>query len=305
MSGKKSEGTCPFCLEHVAVHEEDNNILRIECPRCISYRVTDEIWEDIPGYILDERQRANISGWLYENPNHLITTKNIETLSKIKTPSFHEKVDKLLLAIEEITDHAGQCFELFDFKWLRSAAWSVCEDEFKELLDFLVCAERLTKEELTYAYKIAPTGWLHLETLKAVNVDSKQGFVAMWFDPEMQGVFDAAIGPGIVDAGYRPHLVNMREHNEKIDDEIITQIRRSRFVLADFTGHRGGVYFEAGYGRGLGLEVFWTCRKDELEKLHFDIRQYNCIDWEPKKLPEFRKHIADRIEAVLGRGCYR
>jgi hypothetical protein len=44
-------------------------------------------------------------------------------------------------------------------------------------------------------------------------------------------------------------------------------------------GHRGGVYFEAGFAMGLGLPVFWTCRQDDLDKLHFDIRQYNCIDW--------------------------
>jgi nucleoside 2-deoxyribosyltransferase len=69
------------------------------------------------------------------------------------------------------------------------------------------------------------------------------------------------------------------EHINKIDDEIISLIRKSKFLVADFTGHRGGVYFEAGFALGLGLPVFWTCRKDDLKNLHFDIRQYNCIDW--------------------------
>ena len=36
------------------------------------------------------------------------------------------------------------------------------------------------------------------------------------------------------------------EHINRIGDEIISQIRRSKFLIADFTGHRGGVYFEAG-----------------------------------------------------------
>jgi hypothetical protein len=62
------------------------------------------------------------------------------------------------------------------------------------------------------------------------------------------------------------------EHINKIGDEIISQIRRSKFLIADFTGHRGGVYFEAGLAMGLGLPVFWTCRRDDLDKLHFDIR---------------------------------
>jgi hypothetical protein len=51
---------------------------------------------------------------------------------------------------------------------------------------------------------------------------------------------------------------------------------------------------------GLGLPVFWTCRQDDLDKLHFDIRQYNCIDWADP--PSLQTRLTRRIEAVLGRG---
>src|SRR5712672_2679134 len=37
----------------------------------------------------------------------------------------------------------------------------------------------------------------------------------------------------------------------RFGDEIISQIRRSKFLIADFTGRRGGVYFEAGLAMGL------------------------------------------------------
>jgi hypothetical protein len=49
-------------------------------------------------------------------------------------------------------------------------------------------------------------------------------------------------------------------------------------MVADFTGHRGGVYFEAGDGLGLGIPAIWTCRYDELKKSHFDMRQFNYIN---------------------------
>jgi len=49
-----------------------------------------------------------------------------------------------------------------------------------------------------------------------------------------------------------------------------------------------------------GLPVFWTCRKDHLAQLHFDIRQYNCIDWMDE--PDLAKRLQRRIEAVIGRG---
>ena len=66
---------------------------------------------------------------------------------------------------------------------------------------------------------------------------------------------------GILEAGYDPVRIDHIEHINRIDDEIIAQINASRFVVADFTGHRGGVYFEAGYALGLGLPVFWSRRE--------------------------------------------
>jgi nucleoside 2-deoxyribosyltransferase len=109
----------------------------------------------------------------------------------------------------------------------------------------------------------------------------------------------------IADSAYKPHRVDNREHSDKIDDEIVAQIKRSRFILADFTKHRGGVYYEAGFAKGLGLDVIWTCREDDVDKLHFDIRQYNCILWNETDLDGFKNGITNRVEAVLGRGSYR
>ena len=137
-----------------------------------------------------------------------------------------------------------------------------------------------------------------------MGADSQQCFVAMWFDEQMQSIYDTSIAKGILEAGYKPHRVDQREYNDKIDDEMIAQIRRSRFMIADFTGHRGGVYYEAGFAKGLGLEVIWTCRKDHMKDLHFDIRQYNCIEWEQDKLEEFRNQLRRRIERVFGLGTY-
>ena len=101
-------------------------------------------------------------------------------------------------------------------------------------------------------------------------------------------------------AGYDPIRVDRVEHVNRIDDEIIAQIRISSFVVADFTGHRGGVYFEAGFALGLDLPVIWTCRKDHMHDLQFDIRQYNTIDWET--YDELASRLQHRIEATVGKG---
>ena len=186
-----------------------------------------------------------------------------------------------------------------------SRSWSANEHELQVVIDYLVETKRLSTYGAslkTQYYTVAPQGWIHLEEMATKNTDSRQGFVAMWFDDGIKPLYDDAIAPAISDAGYMPHRVDLREHNEKIDDEIISQIRRSKFVVADFTGHRGGVYFEAGFAKGLGLEVFWLCNENDLENLHFDIRQYNCITWNESDKNKLRKQLSLRIESVLGAG---
>jgi hypothetical protein len=68
-------------------------------------------------------------------------------------------------------------------------------------------------------------------------------------------------------------------------------------VVADFTGHRGGVYFEAGYAQGRGIPVIWCCRKDDIEHAHFDTRQNNHVTWTTPA--ELRELLKNRIAATL------
>src|SRR5271165_407541 len=106
-----------------------------------------------------------------------------------------------------------------------------------------------------------------------------QAFVAMWFAPQMMDAYEHGFEIAIGGAGYSALRIDRKEHDGKIDDQIIAEIRRSAFVVADFSGHRGGVYYEAGFAHGLGRRVIFTCKQAEIDKLHFDIRQYNTILW--------------------------
>jgi nucleoside 2-deoxyribosyltransferase len=86
------------------------------------------------------------------------------------------------------------------------------------------------------------------------------------------------------------------QHNDDVNDKILSELRAAEVVVAEFTGQRGGVYFEAGFARALGREVIWCCRKDEETKLHFDTRQFNFVFWEN---PEDRKQkLIDRVRGT-------
>src|SRR5262249_53974759 len=121
---------------------------------------------------------------------------------------------------------------------------------------------------------------------------------AMWFDESLDGAWLNGFKPGIEDTMRFDALrIDQVHHNEKIDDRIVAEIKRSGLVVADFTGNRGGVYFEAGLAMGRGIPVIWTCREDAVKDVHFDTRQYNHIVW--TNAADLRTKLRDRIDATV------
>jgi nucleoside 2-deoxyribosyltransferase len=149
--------------------------------------------------------------------------------------------------------------------------------------------------DAAYGATITLAGWAKLG---ATGANSHTGFIAMSFDPSLNKAFSEGIEPAIREAHYEPLRVDKIHHNEKICDRIVAEIRRSRFVVADVTMQRQGVYFEAGFAMALALPVIWCCRKDDLNNVHFDTRQYNHIVWEQPA--DLRQRLADRIRATIG-----
>ena len=126
---------------------------------------------------------------------------------------------------------------------------------------------------------------------------SKQAFIAMSFDKSLDQAWTDGLKLGIEDCAYTALRVDAKEHNDKICDVIIAEIRRSKFLVADFTLHRAGVYFEAGLMMGLGRPVIFTCRGDDLKNAHFDTRQYNHIAWDTPA--DLREKLKRRIQATI------
>lgn len=152
-----------------------------------------------------------------------------------------------------------------------------------------------------YTFSLLVKGWERISQLRKVRTESKQVFVAMKFgDPDLDKVFEDAIVPAVEQCGYHAYRIDRVQHNDKICDKIISEIKQSAFLIADFTYHRGGVYFEAGFAKGLGIPVIWTCREDDFENLHFDTRQYNHIIWSSAGV--LKQSLIDRVKATINDG---
>jgi hypothetical protein len=86
----------------------------------------------------------------------------------------------------------------------------------------------------------------------------------MSFADDLDEAYFSGIKPAIEqDCGMEAVRMKELHHNLDICDRLLSEIRQAQFVIAEFTGHRNGVYYEAGFARALGREVINCCREDD------------------------------------------
>ena len=340
------DGHCPIwgtpsAISGVSVDDPDRTAdwissdLLVNSPRAGGQYFVDAIAKnELP--TLNERDKVKLTSWLEEQRSFGIKIPKITRVSifeaqQRKELRIAERVDGILRYLESKLRGLGKIIQIGLFR-------SVADEELTEdhliFFDLLRHSGSVDSNELTsllkhleergyidqpYAsmgsiqtYSLTAEGYERLEEIEKPYQDSTNVFVAMWFHPSMYEVWEKGIRPAITDAGYEPVRIDQKEHANKIDDEIIAEIRRSRFVVADFThgkiddkelpikkrGARGGVYYEAGFAQGLGIDVIFTCHEDQIDDLHFDTRQYKHISWSSPE--ELKNALKNRISALYG-----
>ncbi len=304
---------CKVCDQQAEVLSA-NGWLHVSCVRCGDFFIEQEVVDDNQDKLSDQVNVTKISGWVRENQREKIDTKKFDwLLDKLVIPNVYEKAQRLIKWLNKKTTYPGRSVPVnlvptdSSLIELLSICWAYNEKEIRYLIDYLsdkgFLTRNTTDNNVNIFLTITPAGFSYIEDMQK-NPNSNLGFCAMWFDEEVRPAWENAIEPAIKQAGYNPKRIDAHPHNGVIVDEIISLIRGSKFIISDLTGNRGGVYYEAGYAKGLGLEVIFTCRKDYLDKnmLHFDVRHYNFLAWESEKYDEFKKNLALRIESTIGRG---
>ncbi len=214
-------------------------------------------------------------------------------------------VDRIIATLKALADKSSHFGADVIVNTARdwSLGWCSRSDEFQNILNHLVRQGLLglassPGQDGEQAYLVTADGWATVEEDRSQHpVVPTKAFVAMSFADDMTPIWTDGFLPGIKAAGFTPFRIDQQQFNEKICDRILAEIRSCGLLVADFTHHRGGVYFEAGFALGLGKHVIWTCKKTYLKKAHFDTRQYNHIAW--KDAADLRAQLEDRIRATV------
>ena len=278
---------------------------------------------------MSDEQKARLTTWLINQRMQGVgrpeVSESVVEYVKNKPPlPAYERADRLLRYLVNSTDITGELVTLGTLSdtpdpyghrgfsegstFGEAMAWSEStkDNEVEFFLDYLLEKGWIKgrREGLGMGhFTVTIDGYSHVADV-SINRNLSQVFVAMWFDHSMNEAYERGIRSAIENTGYNPFKINDKPDVDKIDDEIIGEIRRSRFLVADFThgakGARGGVYYEAGFAYGLGLPVVRSCRKDIIDnnELHFDVRQHYHVVWET--VDELREGLENRIRALIG-----
>ncbi len=287
---------------------------QLDCVRCGVYMASEELIEDRLG---DSRARfpdplALRLSWVARDacdrkrPPVLFTHASLQELaSGAPLPSGR------VVYFDRVVEMLSQCST---YPGLDTPAGSVAALAARVLLPkaaFISVVSLLSQDgdlavanqdPLRYSVRLTAQGWRRAEAMSRGGRGDR-AFVAMWFDTSMRAAFEEGIKPALIECKYEPpfrvddpehdHAVVEPSFTDRIDDRILSEIRRARFVVADATGHRPNVYFEAGFADGLGIPIIWTCKAGSEADLSFDTRQIEHIVW--KDPSDLRDRLAAKI----------
>ena len=313
---------CPLTGEPAEIISHDQNLIRYQisaadrnfiieiCEKCLNHRL--ELLKDqnhiVLGLLLNNKL-PELTG----RPIHIgrdDSTDDFDLIEKIKQATFpkspKEKLDYLFAELYKLQKYDGQTIEI-EPEITGPLAWKKwffkSEKEFYLYFNTLVNRNLLVVFPPEYAgdspkFELTFEGLSYYIQTFEEGFNSKSCFVAMAFQDETLPIRDA-IKKALKKTGFDPVIVDEKniESDRTINDEILAGIKKSKFCVADFTYQKRGVYFESGFGLGLGKPVIYCCEKKDFENAHFDIKPLQHIIYETPD--ELEKKLTNKIEAWI------
>jgi len=131
-------------------------------------------------------------------------------------------------------------------------------------------------------------------------------FIAMAFGREdTDALYDNQILPVLKRNGIKPVIINRQQSNQDLNIQIIEQLLKCDFCIADLTYARQSVYYEAGFAERF-VPVVYTVRRDHLAdgqpddlRVHFDLQMKPLVTWNTPEHRMFATRLERRLRASV------
>jgi len=234
-----------------------------------------------------------------------------------------ERLERIGRLLEQRQDRIGAAVNLMP-EDEYPVAFARDGDEFWAMLrilrdrgDITLSSGRLNNAPL--AVTLTPKGINWLDRIRVTRrTEGNLVFVAMPYDDPYKDAFEPGVRAACGALGYNAEPLYRDESNAMWMDRILSRIRESRFVVADISEHRGGVYLEAGYALGQNLPVIFTCKDErfgmaervhapdapcvattERPVAHSDAKNWTVVRW--TTTDDLKGKVESRILRTVGR----
>jgi len=164
------------------------------------------------------------------------------------------------------------------------------------LIDFIDVSSKDGNDAINI--KLTFQGLEYIVNLQESGENSNNCFIAISFSDTASDIREI-IKKAVRESGYEPLLIDELHYDSDltINDAIIRFIKKSKFLIADFTEQKHGVYFEAGFALGLKRPVIYTCSFKDFKDTHFDTNHYPHIVY--NNLDDLEIKLKDKIQAWI------
>lgn len=134
---------------------------------------------------------------------------------------------------------------------------------------------------------------------RAPTVKRNTAFVIMPIDPSKPELEDVLVAIKEVCSTFavKAYRADEIEHQDRITNVILDEIRDCDVLIADLSHERPNVYYEIGYAHALNKKPILYRRQGT--RLHFDLAVHNVPEY--RNVTELRELLRKRLEAILGR----
>ncbi|MFA6475664.1 MAG: hypothetical protein WCV88_05740 [Patescibacteria group bacterium] len=299
---------CPLC-GYAAIKQRHNptlDIYSVECPRCGEYDIHSYTVSDQDIVAIVEKNKHILSGIareLYEakeqSPSYTNDTIDSYIKNHYLVPSendIDQKLKKILNYIANQTKYFGELIQInLDHDY--PIAYATNSREFIALLNLLIASgyiENTSRPTGVWHVQLSLKGWESTKGILSNQQEKDRAFLAVWFDDEMDPVI-ASMKKVVSSAGYNPICLKGEHFSDPIMIKALSEIKQSRFIVADLTGMRQSVFFEIGFAHALDIEIIYVIKNgadlDEADrsKLEYYVSHYQC----------HRYNNTDALEIIL------
>lgn len=240
----------------------------------------------------------------------LLTNEKLEKIinESIVPTTPDKKIENLLTYLHSLQEFEGSAIKFPENESSQDLAKRLYFKNYREMIFYLFTLlkqglldgrDASTKDGTSLIdIKLTYEGLAKVIELYESGNQSDRCFVAMSFSKELANTRES-IKSAVHETGFKPILIDEIHYNSDvtINDALVAEIKKCKFLVADFTQHKHGVYFEAGFALGLKKPVIYLCNQEDFSNTHFDTNHYPHIIY--VELDELKENLKTKIEAWI------